>query len=166
MNDSSSLFSFYHWMEGQSEFTVIPYSHSLPYYMKIEFICLSKSDFHFIFHSMDDPSVLCYDPLESKQNQVYYVFVLYKSLHVEFSNPRWEWVTVIDIKPTMEETIQYVEETLHISHGRHDLSEMGIVKEISNVERRINQLEATVLNRYDSESAIRQCSFLQWKLIH
>ena len=115
---------------------------------------------------MDDPSVLCYDPLENKQNQVYYVFVLYKSLHVEFSHPRCGWVAIIDIKSTMEEAIQYVEETLYISHGRHDLSEMGIVKEISNVERRINQLEATVLNRYDSESAIRQCSFLQRILIN
>lgn len=48
------------------------------------------------------------------------------------------------------------------SRDRHDLSEMGIVNEISNLERRINQLEMTLLNRYDSESPIRQCAIDVW----
>ena len=62
----------------------------------------------------------------------------------------------------MEETIECVEELPFVSLGRHDLSEMGVVNEISNLERRINQLEMTLLNRYDSESPIRQCAIDVW----
>ena len=62
----------------------------------------------------------------------------------------------------MEEAIECVEELLFASLGRHDLSEMGVVNEISNLERRINQLEMTLLNRYDSESPIRQCAIDAW----
>lgn len=59
----------------------------------------------------------------------------------------------------MEEAIKCVGELSCASRDRHDLSEMGIVNEISNLERRINQLEMTLLNRYDTESPIRQCAF-------
>ena len=62
----------------------------------------------------------------------------------------------------MEEAIKYVGELSCILRSRHDLSEMGVVNEISNLERRINQLEMTLLNRYDSESPIRQCAINVW----
>ena len=70
----------------------------------------------------------------------------------------------------MEEAIECVGELLvpHvidmscILRSRHDFSEMGIVNEISNLERRINQLEMTLLNRYDTESPIRQCAIDVW----
>lgn len=62
----------------------------------------------------------------------------------------------------MEEAIEYVGELSYASRDRHDLSEMGVVNEISNLECRINQLEMTLLNRYDSESPIRQCTIDVW----
>lgn len=64
------------------------YSAHLNVVLNMNTIHLSKGMLHFILHSMDDPSVLSYDPLETKQCPVSYVFASRKSLHVEFSHSR------------------------------------------------------------------------------
>ena len=67
---------------------MMPYSAHLNVVLNINTIHLSKGMLHFILHSMDDPSVLSYDPLENKQCPVSYVFASRNSLHVEFSHSR------------------------------------------------------------------------------
>ena len=67
---------------------MMPYSAHLNVVLNINTIQLSKGMLHFILHSMDDPSVLSYDPSEIKQCPVSYVFASRKSLLVEFSHSR------------------------------------------------------------------------------
>ena len=67
---------------------MMPYSTHLNVVLNINTIQLSKGMLHFILHSMDDHSVLSYDPLETKQCPVSYVFASRKSLLVEFSHSR------------------------------------------------------------------------------
>ena len=67
---------------------MMPYSVHLNIVLKMNTPPLSKGMVHFILHSMDDPSVLSYDPLESEQRPVSYVFASRKSLLVEFSHSR------------------------------------------------------------------------------
>ena len=67
---------------------MMPYSAHLNVVLKMNTLSLSNGMLHFILHSMDDPSVLSYDPLETKQCPVSYVFASRNSLHVEFSHSR------------------------------------------------------------------------------
>ena len=67
---------------------MMPYSAHLNVVLKMNTLSLSKGMLHFILHSMDDPSVLSYDPLETKQCPVSYVSASRKSLLVEFSHSR------------------------------------------------------------------------------
>ena len=67
---------------------MMPYSAHLNVVLNRNTPSLSNGMLHFILHSMDDPSVLSYDPLESEQRPVSYVFASRKSLLVEFSHSR------------------------------------------------------------------------------
>ena len=67
---------------------MMPYSAHLNVVLNRNSLSLSKGMLHFILHSMDDPSVLSYDPLETKQCPVSYVSAPHTSLLVEFSHSR------------------------------------------------------------------------------